>query len=349
MKALCKTDPTMGGYLQKSDAVWATCLTNAAATGYTLGDSVYMKVGKALITGVYYLWQSFLRFDLSSLPASADIQSCILRLYIHTDESDTDFSVRAYPLNASFGTFDATDWEAAGTYGCTVSTTDVATDSDGNKYMDFEWSSDQLGTLSTTNTTYDVRLEGTNESVAPTGDVYLKCYGSTHSTLRPYLKIVYRDLREQIIAAVIDELAAIDEDSTGVPGYNTTPKSVTSVWEAPTLLGPEAFPLIYVDEVDETRPQDTFTTEQRTMAIRLLGVVYDEAKANLRAAVNELLRDIEKALEADVGSTTRLGITQVEGVEVVRVRTPANYLIDDNRAYGFVDMAVTYRHTMNES
>lgn len=95
---------------------WATVIGGGG--NFVVGDTADATVAKSLFAGDYYVNVTFLRFDTSSIPAGATIDSATLKLYA-TDKGDPDgvsYAADYYDFGGEPSV--AADWEASSAGGC---------------------------------------------------------------------------------------------------------------------------------------------------------------------------------------------------------------------------------------
>ncbi len=108
-----------GGKIQSRNATYAT-----ARTGGTLTVSVggqYDRVGQLLSAEpLYYCWEAFFAWDLSSIPAGATINSATLALCPNSsDNSTTDFTLRARDFSWTGSGLTTADYVSGASLGST--------------------------------------------------------------------------------------------------------------------------------------------------------------------------------------------------------------------------------------
>lgn len=85
---------TADGDVYNSGAVYSSARTSAIGAGLNSGNSAeYAAVGQDYSGGTYYLIQSCIGFDTSSVAGT--ILSATLDLFIHNDQSATNFTIEA--------------------------------------------------------------------------------------------------------------------------------------------------------------------------------------------------------------------------------------------------------------
>jgi hypothetical protein len=313
-------------------------------TSESLADTTYAYAGKRKDGATYYLWQTYMRFNLSVIPDSHAVQSVTARIYIHTDGTDADQNFKLWVLAATYGTLDALDWEAAGVYGAVVaSATDIKTDPAGVQYIDFAFTPDMLLTISSTTTAHDMRLEVMNESAAPAAGAYLKLYSPNHSTLRPYLYVETCSRREQILQALVTTLDGIDEYA----GYATTPKVSRVLQPIPILQDESQYPIVAIVGQMDTYPHTVSQADDCDWKIIVAAGVYCKTRANLATKIEELVDDVRRCIAAN--DRLGLGTDVLHMVMVEDVQTDEDYIIDNNRAFALLTLAVQYRQLLDET
>ena len=126
-------------------------------------------------------YRAFISFDTSTIPIGAVITSALLKMYLDTDFSDTDFGVRVYLSN--FTTLDTGDWDYYTTFEGTL--LDTASASSGNWYQT-TMNPDHLNTTGPT----QYELISSRTGTAPTGLEYVM-FQSGDATNRPILEVFY--------------------------------------------------------------------------------------------------------------------------------------------------------------
>lgn len=87
------------GYFLSNDAVYEDA--QAAGASDNIGDTYTLIVGQSYSVSEYNIYRVALFFDLSSLPASANISAATLKLYATSDASDRDFFIYIMPHTCS--------------------------------------------------------------------------------------------------------------------------------------------------------------------------------------------------------------------------------------------------------
>jgi len=335
------------GCLVATSAVdWATCLSGDKVV-YDTDNNVL--VGKQLDAGTYNCWQSFLRFDGSGIPASHEIVSATLRLYIYADNSDADFDVVA-KIISTYDTLDATDWKTSPgpppAAQFTASTEDIATDTDGYSYLDLELSATALASISTT-TTFDMIVMHNTQSDEPTGDEYIILHkpGTGHATPMLYLEVVTRSQREQTIVALKTRLETIDEYS----GYNTTPATVSRRPLSFATLEATQFPAAFLWPLtDAETDEGTLAHRAANWDIQIHAGIYEDDPDEASTTLEEFISDLQRVTETDFGSANPLGLSFLNSIDVISIDT-SDGVIDDNRASAVLTVRFNYFHELNES
>lgn len=80
---------TLDGFVVSSNLTYSDAWTDPL-----LADETGLPIGQTLVASYYSIYRSFLRFDTSSVPDRAIIQSAILSLYGQSDSSATDFLIQ---------------------------------------------------------------------------------------------------------------------------------------------------------------------------------------------------------------------------------------------------------------
>lgn len=275
-------------------------------------------------------------------------------LSVETDGSDTDFDVEAYVMAAPFTPPLDGNWTlpvgASGGPHATANTATIKTGAAGLKVLELPFSATGLALLAAGS--FDFRLSGKDVSTAPTGGEYLRCYtGNSVAARKPYLVVLMSDARELIVEGIVTALGAIDALT---PPYNTTPQTISDVWQNLSQMREPEFPVIFVHEAEDAIMDGLSTiggTDIRMFKITLVAGVYEKTRAALRPSIFRLLADIRHVMEAQRTTSPMLGLggITVTDINVSSLRTTEDYLIDDNRAFGLADVGVSYLRTMNES
>jgi len=344
MKALPTAD-----YLKKASNIsWADC---KALSGLSIGigiadynDTDYLYAGKALEGTIdFRLCQAFTRFDVSAIPASHEIVSATLRLYL-AENPETDFTLRLGLCDATWGTMDVTDWDATCTEYIDTLTSTRATDSQARAYIDIPLTGALLAAVTESATTIDMRLWGDDETTEPTDKVWLKAYapGYADKDLRPYLKVVTKDRKMQILDAVVSKLSLIDEFS----GYETTPETVTAEYKLLEEMSSPDFPCIFPIVDDEVLLEGTLGNKLRRADFSFICAIWNSDKALRAQDLLALQRDIKRVIYAN----RNLGLAEFVQSTVVRsVETGFLYVADDFRAASAIHIEVSYTEDPNET
>ena len=96
------------GYVRSQNAAYAT-----ARSGGTLlaSGAATIAIGQSYAASVYTDYEGFIQWDLTGIPAGANVTNPVLSLYIDTDSSTTDFNIEA--RTDDFGaTLETGDWVA---------------------------------------------------------------------------------------------------------------------------------------------------------------------------------------------------------------------------------------------
>lgn len=334
-------------FLKKASGIdWAGCKVATPYVGTSdYGITDYLFMGKDFTSPNYSIWQTFLRFDTSAIRNSHEIDSATLRLYIDTDGSDTDFTLWAIILDSTYGTVDASDWVSTFTTytTITVNDTNIETDADGNDYIEIDFTADMLAAIDKDSTTLDMAFK-VNEITEPTNGQYLKCYSHQYATatLRPYLYVVTKGLRQQIIEALKTQLDTIDEYS----GYATSP-TVSTEFKGYEAITSANTPAVFIIGDTEERDLTSYLVDQIVWSPYLLLVVRSTAPSTLMQRLNELIDDVEWCLGKDLS----LGFSDSGGHHFARIRrldTTDSLVIDDNYASALLTLDLNYSSHLNE-
>jgi hypothetical protein len=294
--------PIATGYLQKGSGIsWADCLLQDPQPNEEYGEFDNLYLGKRYWIGHgptqnWRAWQSFYRFvALAKRPAAAT-----LRLYVNIDESAPDLTLRLYLLDATYGSLDGSDWNAAGTTYGDISSANIQATPQGQKYLEWTFTAGMLAALPTSGA-FDLRIACADQTAAPTTDQYLRVFavGFEDPAVRPVLIIPITDRRAEILDAVEAALAGIAEPN----GYNTTPVGIHRVWEAPINLPASQFPLIQIFPRPETRDAGTIAADMGRWQVIVGAWVYTPDRDARLTALNALGCDIRRALESTIGGS----------------------------------------------
>lgn len=346
-----KKRPADSDYLKKgSNISWDDCLLHTPGVGTSdYGDNDYLYVGKDYDsgTGGYSIWQTFLTFQLPTIPKTHEIESAAIRLYVADDKTDTDIVVECR-LTEKFGDVDASDWDFAAIQTTTYNSQNVKTDGAGNKYFEIPLTAAQYYYIKHPkaiwygNIYFLLRID---PGSAPTGHEYLKFYSSRYATesLRPYLHVYTKDEKEQILDVLLTRLQAIDEFS----GYNTTPKTVARDLVPVFQLNESQFPVLYIYGSEETVEPAGFGSAFSEWKVEIAAAVY--ARSGMNEALHRLVNDVKRVIEQDVkNSSPLLGLDFVTGLDVTRTQTSADWVADNNRGVAIIEVTVRFKHNLTE-
>ncbi len=101
---------TSDGMIGSFSGTYSTARSGAGLAAYNALN--YFIVGQDFSGGLYFVNESFLSFDTSSLGASATVSAVVLDAYLTTDESTTDFTINARTFDWSSGGLTTADWVA---------------------------------------------------------------------------------------------------------------------------------------------------------------------------------------------------------------------------------------------
>lgn len=186
------------GFIESSHATTYSTARSSSGTKVAPATEVYLQVGQNLIGGFgYYLYETFLSFDTSTIPDSAIISTVTLSLHggSYSDQSTTDFTIeaRTYDWGASLTT---ADWIAgadlaSNTLLASRSTSGWST----SAYNDFtENGSNFVSAINKTGITRIVICSSrTKDGTAPTGAEYVNFAANetTGTTKDPKLSVTY--------------------------------------------------------------------------------------------------------------------------------------------------------------
>ena len=110
---------TGGGIIESRNAAYATARTGGTLTATANGQ--YARVGQLLSAEpLYYCWEAFFAWDLSSIPAGATINSATLALCPNSsDNSTTDFTLRARDFSWTGSGLTTADYVSGASLGST--------------------------------------------------------------------------------------------------------------------------------------------------------------------------------------------------------------------------------------
>jgi hypothetical protein len=160
-------------------------------------NTLQLRAGQTLITGVYYLFQMFLGpFDTSPIGAGGTINSATLDLYLSDDEVLTGFTTAVASYDWSSSDLSAADWRDAASLSAL---TDVATRSSvgptGGSAQYYPFSDTGPGLASVINKTGNTYLIGYSTrhkaGTAPTNAEFIIWEGGGAGSPAPRLTIDY--------------------------------------------------------------------------------------------------------------------------------------------------------------
>jgi hypothetical protein len=293
-----------------------------------------------------WMWsQCFMRFDMTNMVRFADdrLTTVKLRMRIWDDQSTpqiyqmgilaTPFTI---PLDGSQwvdSTSEFTAWQQS------RFRADMYSDDVGG-YWELEFDESMKAAIPRTGT-FDINLM-VKASHPPPNMRWLMGYSGDYGTvsLRPYLKVVIDDMREQIIEALVTRLNEIDETA----GYNLTVKSVIRRPTPIDQLDEPEFPLIVVYGAEEDRERQASYTDEALWRVRVALCVFADPD-DQTTELNRFIADIERAVDED--NQTGLPPLELDGLLecwVKRVEWSIEGVLDSNRAMAFVDIACAYHH-----
>jgi hypothetical protein len=197
---------TGDGNVESNSTVYST-----ARAGNNLVTATALRVGQTLAGSSYYVEETFIRFDTSSIPDSAVISSVVLSLWCIVDNSTTNFVAEA--RSDDWGTtLETTDWVAGADLasktllatfaisGITVGAYNAFTESG----TDFQSAINKTG-----ETRFLVSSDRTRTNTTPTDDEYVAFRNQAFAgtTQDPKLVVTYSTVRESDIAGGADGLS----------------------------------------------------------------------------------------------------------------------------------------------
>jgi hypothetical protein len=339
-----KATPT-ADYLNKgSNISWADCLTQTPGVGIAdYGDTDYLYAGKAFVTPQFDLAQMFLRFDVSDIPASHEIVSATLRLYL-VEAPDTDFTLRVGLCDATWGTLTDADWGATCTEYQEISSATRTTDGQGRAYIEVALTGALLAAVTESATTIDMLLRTTSEASEPTDKAWLKCYAPAYSDeeLRPYLYVKTRSGKEQIFEAMMTLLNTIKE----VDGYSTTPKTVGRKYTLISSLSQPKFPAYYLIPGDRNLEEGTMGIDRWKWRLSVVAGVYETADDDKFHRLDGMADDVERLVLNNMELTLPDLVLEAR---VTSVQTGELFIIDDYRGVSLIHIDVSLNKTMFET
>jgi hypothetical protein len=85
---------SLDGYIRSTgQSTWSAARSTSAVAGSS--DTWYM-VGTRLLSGSYYVYRGYLKFDTTAIPENAEILKANVKLTLYSDSSATDFNLRIY-------------------------------------------------------------------------------------------------------------------------------------------------------------------------------------------------------------------------------------------------------------
>lgn len=85
---------TADGYVESSSTVYSTARAGTGTLSVSAAAADALQ-GQQFFSPTYKVWELFLAFDVSGIPASDTIDSVVLSIYANADGSDTNFTVLA--------------------------------------------------------------------------------------------------------------------------------------------------------------------------------------------------------------------------------------------------------------
>lgn len=113
MATLTVYSGTGDGYIQSLGATYST--VRGAGDDLSADTASDLSVGQAY-AGPYFVFESFLRFDTSSLTSGATVSAAVLSLVLSDDNSGTDFTLEARSSTWG-GSLQTSDWVNGGSLG----------------------------------------------------------------------------------------------------------------------------------------------------------------------------------------------------------------------------------------
>ncbi len=332
-------------YLKRASSVsWANCKTITPLIGITdYGDTDYLYAGKSFVTPDYDQAQAFLRFDTSDIPASHEIVSATLRLYL-VEVPETEFTLRVGLCDATWGTLTDADWDATCTEYIDVNTSTRTTDGQGRAYIEVALTGALLAAVTESATTIDMMIQGTSQTSAPTDKEWLKCYAPAYSDtdLRPYLYVKTRSGKEQIFEAMMTLLNTIKE----VDGYSTTPNTVGRKYTLISNLSQSKFPVYYLIPGDRNIDDGTMGIDHWKWRLSVVAGVYETADDDKFHRLDGMADDVERLV---LNNMTLTLPDLVLEARVTSVQTGELFIIDDYRGVSLIHIDVSLIKTMFET
>lgn len=179
---------TADGDVYNGGVNYATARTNATGSALNSGNSAeYAAVGQQKSGATYYLIQSCIGFSVTGVAGT--ILSATLDLYIHNDQSATDFTIEA--RGADWGaTVTSADYIVGGSISGSTLRASLATSGiTANAYNSF---TSEAGFAASIGSSVKLMLfsDRNTAGTTPTGDEYIGFRTGDYAAARPRLTIV---------------------------------------------------------------------------------------------------------------------------------------------------------------
>lgn len=347
--------PVKDDYLKAaSNQSWTNVLDlingDLAASGESdYGDFVNLFFGKRkwYDEGTGWNWmasQAFARFDMSGVMRFADdlITSVKLRIYSIEEETSsvvTQVGILANPFNSPLDGSDWVDDESRFSAYVQGSMSGFMGEDSVGKYFEVEFS-EAMRKLVPWSGTFDICVRITDLTEPSAGEYVAGYQVDQGGSVRPYMRMVIDDMREQIIDALVTRLKEIKE----VNGYNYT---VRQVLRRPVMvdeMDEVDFPFIVVYGAEEERERGASYVDEANWRVRLALCVFADP-GDQGTVLNRFIADIERALDQDNKTgDPPLGLDGLLACWVRRVEWSVEGVLDSNRAMAFVDIDCIYNH-----
>lgn len=223
------------GTLQSFNATYSTA---RAGSGVSLIGGSTLTVGQSTGFSVY---QSGLPFDTSAVGASATVSAAVLETYLNSDDSTTDFILRA--RDYAFGTYTAADFVAGtnlastGSLRASLDTNGIGATGQYKTWTDAAMAAAINKTGMTELVLYSSRQEGNNQP-STNEMVALRSADSTGTTTDPKLTITYTNAVNVDVALtpVVVALTPAAPTVAGNAAPSPAPVALTASPVAPTVL-----------------------------------------------------------------------------------------------------------------
>jgi hypothetical protein len=146
-------------------------------------SETYLAVGQSYAYGAWGVFRTFLKFNTTAIPAQATIVSAVLKIYISSDYSYTDFYIQVCPWTGDtpIGTEDFLQWQST-IYG-SISTSGIGT---GWKNITLS-----TGAVKLADYTRLCLISSRDISATPPTTLEYVCVGSSESDNSPTLIVTY--------------------------------------------------------------------------------------------------------------------------------------------------------------